>query len=304
MQFDVSKHRDFFLAADTDSAIFTLHPILEKKLGKDYTTKLSDEEIINEIKIYLKKYSDKLNNGFLNKFSKDKFNVINHKFNWKTENILKAALWTGKRRYAQYIIEKEGVIVEELDLKGLELMKSNMNKTFKEFGTNFIKQLLFDTPKPQLDQSIIDFYKSIKTIEPKLLGRPTGVSNINKYIKRSAMSGEIFSELTLGAPINSKCACKYNDLLKFKKLDKQYESIIEGDKIFMINLKENPYHIDVIGIPNNKIPEDINNFINEYIDIEHIFNSMIGEKLKELYSDLKLEFPSLNPKVGKFFKFL
>jgi hypothetical protein len=31
--------------------------------------------------------------------------------------------------------------------------------------------------------------------------------------------------------------------LKFKKLDKKYESIIEGDKIFIINLK--PNHVQI-----------------------------------------------------------
>ena len=30
-----------------------------------------------------------------------------------------------------YVTNKEGVAVEELDMKGLELMKSNMNKLFK-----------------------------------------------------------------------------------------------------------------------------------------------------------------------------
>ena len=41
--------------------------------------------------------------------------------------------------------------------------------------------------------------------------------------------------------------------------------------------------------------------INEYIDIEQIFESSILEKLKELYSDLKWDFPCLNEKISKYF---
>lgn len=122
MQFDINDHRSFFIAADTDSAIFTMDPLLKKILGEDYNTRCTDEEIMAEMKTYLKKYSDKLNKEYLNVFAKNKFNVTDHKFNWKTENIIKTALWTGKRRYAQFIVEKEGVTVEELDFKGLELM--------------------------------------------------------------------------------------------------------------------------------------------------------------------------------------
>jgi hypothetical protein len=302
MQFDINQHRSFFIAADTDSAIFTLEPLLIKKLGEDYKDKFSDGEVLGEIKILLKRYSDKLNNEFLNKLSKEKFNVTHHKFNWKTENILKTALWTGKRRYAQYIVEKEGVKVEEIDMKGLELGKSNMNPIFKKFGESFIKNILFNTPKHELDNSIIDFYNSLKQTDPRLLGKPTGVKQINSYIIPPT-SGEIFSRFRLKAPSNTKAAVRYSDLLKFRKLDKKFETIIEGDKILIINLKKNPYQIDTIGLPNSKIPDEIDEFVRKYIDIDEIFESMILNKLKELYLDLRWDFPNLNPNIGKFFSF-
>lgn len=302
MQFDINQNRSFFIAADTDSAIFTLEPLLIKKLGEDYKDKFSDEEVLSELKIFLKRYSDKLNNEFLNKLSKEKFNVTHHKFNWKTENILKTALWTGKRRYAQYIVEKEGVKVDEIDMKGLELGKSNMNPIFKKFGENFIKNILFNTPKHELDNSIIDFYNSLKQTDPRLLGKPTGVKQINSY-RIPPTSGEIFSRFRLKAPSNTKAAVRYSDLLRFRKLDKKFETIIEGDKILIINLKQNPYQIDTIGLPNSKVPDEIDKFVKEYIDVDKIFESMLLNKLKELYLDLRWDFPSLNPNIGKFFSF-
>ena len=93
-------------------------------------------------------------------------------------------------------------------------------------------------------------------------------------------------------------------MLRFKKLDTKYESIIEGDKIFIFNLKDNPYKINVIGIPNSEIPKEIENFIKEFIDYDHIFKSSILNKLEELYKDLKWgSLPPLNNHINKFFLF-
>jgi len=230
-------------------------------------------------------------------------NGESHYFQLKQEVIASSLLTTGKRRYGMHVINKEGVEVDEINLTGLEVMKSNSNPIFKKFGEQFIKDLLFGKPKPELDKFIIDFYKQIKSTEPTHIGKPTGVSYINKCIKRRPNPGEIFSEFVLNTKENSKAAIIYNDLLRFKKLDKKFECIIEGDKIFIFNLLPNPYHIDVIGIPNNKIPPNIDKFIKDYIDYEQIFESSILNKLKDLYSDLSYDFPSLNSKVSKFFKF-
>ena len=201
-----------------------------------------------------------------------------------------------------YVTNKEGVPVEELDMKGLELMKSNMNKLFKKFGEQFIKDVLFGRDRTEIDNSIIDFYKSLKTLDPRDLGKPTGVKQISSY-HIPARAGEMFSSFRLKTPMNTRAAVVYNDLLKFKKLDKKYESIVEGDKLFIINLKQNPYNLKVIGIPNAKTPPEIEEFVKTYIDVEEIFDSLLGNKLKSLYGDLKWEFPSLNPNIKKFFAF-
>ena len=84
---------------------------------------------------------------------------------------------------------------------------------------------------------------------------------------------------------------------------KKYESIIEGDKLFIINLKQNPYHLETIGLPNASVPSEIEEFVKQYIDVEEIFESLLGNKLKNLYLDLSWEFPTLNANVKKFFSF-
>ena len=289
------------IISDTDSVYIGLRPILEHM--KSQGIEINDT---NKNEIILKlanQIQDEANNN-LNTMCKNLFNIdaSKHYFQLKQEVIATGILVTGKRRYAMYVTNKEGVVVEELDMKGLELMKSNMNKRFKGFGEQLIKDILFGKSKTEIDQTIIDFYKLVKTLDPRELGKPTGVKQIASY-KIPSRAGEMFSTFRLKAPSNTKAAVRYNDLLKFKRLDKQYESVVEGDKIFIINLKANPYKLDTIGLPNAKVPDEIEKFVKTYIDVDEIFESLLLNKLKELYKDLKWEFPPLNANVNKFFAF-
>ena len=295
---ELQTDNQYICISDTDSMYIVLGDLIKHRYPKlsadDKNNKIL--EIANEIQTYSNQYLDSL--------SKRLFNIApgSHYFQLKQEVICAGVLTTGKRRYAMYVTNKEGVAVEELDMKGLELMKSNMNKLFKKFGEDLIKNVLFGKSKEEIDNSITDFYQSLKTLDFRLLGKPTGVKQIEAY-HIPARAGEIFSSFRLKAPSNTKAAVRYNDLLKFKKLDKKYESIIEGDKLFIINLKQNPSHIDTIGIPNAKTPPEIEEFVKTYIDIEEIFESLLANKLKNLYIDLKWEFPPLNANVKKFFAF-
>ena len=49
MQFDVNKYRSFFIAADTDSAIFSLEPLLIKEFGPNYKKEKTDNELLKLI---------------------------------------------------------------------------------------------------------------------------------------------------------------------------------------------------------------------------------------------------------------
>lgn len=297
--------KDFIIISDTDSVYIELKTILDhfKKQGIEITKETKSKIIL---KIANKIQSETNNN--LNIMCKDIFNIdaTKHYFQLKQEVIAQSVIVTGKRRYAMFITNKEGVEISAdnenaLDLKGLEVMKSNMNKLFKSFGEELIKKILFGVPKSDIDKYIIDFYKTLKTLSPKSLGRPTGVSYLSKYIAKKPTSGEIFSRFESGAPINTKSAVIYNDLLKFKKLDTQYEGIIEGDKINIVNLKANPFQIETIAVPNGNVPKFIEDFIKQYIDIDTIFESILLGKLKELFKDIKWVFPNLNPNISKFF---
>jgi DNA polymerase elongation subunit (family B) len=295
--------KDHIITSDTDSLFIQVKDILVFK-GVDLTDKEACIKATLEIATELQKVS----NDFIGKFALKAFNIPDdrqHYFELKQEVVIERSYHSGKRRYAMLIVNKEGVATEEMVMMGLDLMKSNMPPLYKKFGQNLLTEIMRGKPKSEIDKRIVDFKLSLNELPWNDLAKPTGVKQINSYIAKRPSPGEIFSEFKLKAPINTKSAVYYNDLLKFKKLDKKYSRFIEGDKMKYVSLKPNPYNIDTLGFRGNgEDPEFILDFINKYIDREDAFNSVLLNKLTGVFEDLNWDFPVLNSKINRFFKFM
>lgn len=293
------KNNDYVITADTDSLFIQVKDYLEYQ-GID----LSDKQATIKAVLSTASEIQKEVNQYLDIIAKDLFNITDniHHFELKQEVVLERGYFSMKRRYAMYIVNKEGVDTEELVLMGLNIMKSDMPKSYKEFGEGLIKDIMFGKTQNEIDKKIITFKNTIESTDYKILAKPTGVRKIRDYVKRQAGSGEIFSDLMKGTPINSRAACNTNDLLRFKGLDKKHPCIIEGDKIKYINLKKNPFRIDVLAIRDDD-PEFLVEFADKYVDKDLGFDSIILNKLKSIYSDLGWEFVILDKNITKFFKF-
>ena len=225
-----------------------------------------------------------------------------HYFDLKPEFIIKKAYWSGKRRYAQYIVDQEGIEKQDFDMKGLDIMKSNFPAYFRNFGEQLIKDVLFGKPKAEIDKDVMAFKKSISTVDWKKLLKPTGLKKLDAYIERKPMPGEIFSKLAKKCPVNTKGAIASNDILRFKKLTRQYPEFTIGDKIYLAMLKPNPYQLDVIALNGYNDAPELLELVNKYLDREGLFDSIIRNKLDGVYSDLGWTL-NLNPHANKFFQF-
>jgi DNA polymerase elongation subunit (family B) len=294
-----TEDKDYVVTSDTDSLFIQCKDLVLQRYPE---TKTKDEYIKAVLEIATEIQTAANDN--IDKVTREYFNVGKnpHYFELKQEVIIERGYFAGKRRYAMYIVNKEGVTVDELDMKGLDLMKSNMTPMYSKFGEKLIQDIMFGKPKAEIDQQIIDFKKHVKTIPIIDIAKPTGVRQVSAYIERKPGIGEIFSHLKLKCPINTKAAIWYNDLLRFKKLDKQYPCFTEGDKMKYIQLKDNPYRIDVIGFT-GKDPDFITQFIDQYADRDEGFEASLMNKLVGIYEDLGWDFPSMHEKAGKFFKF-
>ena len=290
--------KDYVVTSDTDSLFIQVKDLVLQRYPE---TKTKDEYIkaVLEIATEVQKYA----NANIERVAREKFNIKgDHYFELKQEVVIERGYFAGKRRYAMYIVNKEGVTVDEMVMMGLDLMKSNMTPMYRKFGEELLQQIMFGAPKSDIDKRILDFKKYVKNLPLEDIAKPTGVKQVSSYIDRKPGIGEIFSTLKLKCPINTKAAIWYNDLLRFKKLDKKYPCFTEGDKMKYIQLKDNPYRIDVIGFT-GRDPEFITEFMDKYADREQGFESTLMNKLVGIYEDLGWAFPSMHEKAGKFFKF-
>lgn len=297
-------YKSYIKAADTDSMYIELKDILKHR----YPDIEDESEKISKLLEISQEIQNKANKN-LDNISKDLFNIHGkHHFELKQEVIVKSAYWSGKRRYAMWIVNKEGITIppehdDALDMKGLDIMKSNFPKYFREFGEKLIKDILFDKPKEDIDKDILEFKQSLQTTNFTKIVKPTGLKKLDEYIDMPPQAGNIFSTLKLKCPMNTKAAIYSGDLIKFKKLDKKYPIPQIGDKIYTAYLKQNPFRIDVIALNGYNDPPEILEIIEKYLDIDEMFDSIIKDKIQKIYTDLGWGSVVFNPKINEFFKF-
>ena len=292
--------KNFCTYVDTDSNYFHAEPLL-KHLYPNFS-ELPAEEQDDLLEKMALKYQD-LITEYYDTLASEAFNINQHRLEMKTECTIRSGFFSGKRRYAQYITKKEGIKVEDIDVKGLDFMKSNFPPLFKKFFNGILDKILFGATRNEIDQEILKFKNSLDTLPLELLGKPTGVKDIKKYIERPPGAGNIFTTLKTGAPVNVKAAVRYNDFLKFKGLDKKHSQIVAGDKIKWVYLKDNPYKIDTMGFLDFDFPEEIRIFVEQYIDRDKAFDSILKNKLESFYKDLSWGSLTLNTHVNNFFSF-
>jgi DNA polymerase elongation subunit (family B) len=294
---------DYIVTSDTDSLFIQCKDLLKARHPDiDFS---NQEDVIKKILVIATELQA-MANKFIGEFAREAFNLgedTQHYFELKQEVVLDRGYFAGKRRYAQHIVNKEGVPVDELDVKGLDLMKSNFPPLFKKFGEHIINEIMFGKFKTDIDKQILDFRNEIRTIGWKHILKPTGLKKMSEYLAGPPSAGEIFSKIKLKCPINTKAAIYTNDILRFKKLDKKYPTFQIGDKIYLVYLKDNPYRIDAIALNGYNDAPELLEFAEKYIDRDGLFDSVMKNKLESLYSDLGWGAVVLNPNINKFFKF-
>ena len=240
---------------DTDSNYFHAEPLLRHRFPN--FDEMSDKDKDTELEKIALKYQDIITDHY-NNVAKDVFNI--NQFEWfdkphwlemKTECVIRSAYFRATRRYAQWITKQEGVEKETLDIKGLEFQKANFPPILGEFFHKALVDVLKGETQEEIDARVKAFKKQILdgTIPLTDLGNPTSVKQIGKHQGKPARAGEMLSTFNhvenkagrkLGAPAAVKAAIRYNDLLRFWKLDTKHELITNGTKIKWIYLKNNP----------------------------------------------------------------
>ena len=292
---------NFCAYVDTDSNYFHAEPLL-RYLHPNFDEMEPDAKD-DALEVVALKYQDIITNHY-DKLAAECFNIPTHRLEMKTECVIRSAYFRATRRYAQWITKKEGIVKESLDVKGLEFKKSNFPPVLGDFFKTALIDVLKGAQQSEIDGRLKEFKQQILdgTIPLTKLGNPVSVKTLNKYIERSARSGEMFSKPSKGASASVKSTIIYNDLIKFWGLSKDHSYIVQGDKVKWIYMKPNPYQVEALSFLDYNIPDKINDFLEKYADRQKIFDSILLNKLEGFYDDLGWRL-NLNPYTDVFFKF-
>jgi DNA polymerase elongation subunit (family B) len=227
-------------------------------------------------------------------------NLTEHRLDIKQELVSKAGFWLAKKRYAQLILNEEGVQLPEpkLDVKGLDVVRSNFPKAFRTFMGDFLLDVLTGLTEQDANDFVCKFKDSIKERDIADIMSPSSIKDIRKY---EQIQSHLFN-FPKGCPAHVKAALAYNNILtKGNKV--QFQPITNGSKIKYIYLKQNPLGIENLGMKGFEDPEEVVAFIKEYVDYDKVFEKLLGNKLQDFYDAMKWGKIVTNSAIGNFFDF-
>ena len=285
---------DYNIYVDTDSVFFSAVPILKHRY-ENYET-MPDVEvgpIVNDIAGETQEYV----NTFYNMMSKKFFNIDKHRFEIKKEFVSRAGFWVAKKRYAMWIILKNGIPMDKLDVKGLDVVRSSFPKSFQKFMKQSLIDILRGIGKDEMTQKILTFKQSLPTVSAYEIAKSSAVKELSKYAPEK---GNLF-QFQKGTPAHIKAAWAYNQLLKHFNCGFKYSPMRNGDKMKWVYLKQNPLGLDALAFKGADDPQEIVSLIKNYIDYDGIFESDMVNKLEDFY--IALGWGKLQLKITKSDKF-
>jgi DNA polymerase elongation subunit (family B) len=289
------KRAEYAFYTDTDSTFCSSLPLIEKRYpGFDETDEQFMIEKTNAVASEIQSHVNEMYDQYAIVFH----NTATHRWQIKQEYVAKSGLWIAKKRYAQWVIFKEGKPTDKMDIKGLDVVRSSFPTDFKKIMTDALWMILREQGKQATSDVILNFRKDIHNSDILNVMKNTGVKEISKYIKQR----EPFSGYPIGTPAHVKSAINFNDMLtKIAKTDAT--DITNGEKIKWAYLKNNPYGFDTIALRGYEDPAEIVEFVETYIDRDKIFDRELRGKFDDFYAAMNWGKLPDNNNIGKFFSF-
>ncbi len=279
-----TKGEDFNIYIDTDSVFFSAVPLLDKRYP-DWRTE-DDKSIALKVDAIAGETQDYLN-SFYDVLAERVFNVAKekHRFQIKKEFVSRSGIWIAKKRYAQWIIAENGIPMDRLDVKGLDVVRSSYPAEFRKFMSEILISILRGDSEMTLTDRIYDFKKSLSTMNVVSIAKNSAVKEISKYIPKKKDNRAMF-QFNAGTPAHVKAAIAHNQLLVHYKCPSKHAPMRDGDKVKWVYLKQNPFGLDAVAFKGYDDPEEIMDLVRTYIDYDKIFERELLKKLEDFYGAL------------------
>jgi DNA polymerase elongation subunit (family B) len=302
---ELGTKEDYNVYIDTDSIYMMAEPLVKHRYPnyKEFDQNRMAEEvntIAEETQTFLNSFYDMLAERFFF-IPKDK-----HRFEIKKEYISKAGFWVAKKRYAQWMILKNGIPCDKLDVKGLDVVRSSFPKAFQDFMAKMLKDILMGKNNAYMDESLLEFKKNMINLPVNKIAKGGAIKELSKYDDGTWRkdSGLAIANFEKGTPAHVKAGITYNRLLKFFNCPYKHEPIRDGDKVKWVYLKTNPLGLDTVAFKDYNDPKEIMDFVEQYVDRDMIYKAELENKVDDFYNALKWQKASTEAQTAKkFFSF-
>ena len=263
---------------DTDSVFFSAVPLMDKRYPN--WKEQEQDTIAGYVDVIAGEMQDYLND-FYDILSEKVFNVdkTKHRLEIKKEFVAKAGLWIAKKRYAQWIIMNNGVPMDKLDVKGLDVKRSSFPKAFQDIMAEVLISILRGETEEEISDKVLAFKKSMVGLDIKDIAKNSAVKELTKYMSKKRQLFDVMK----GTPAHVKAAIAYNDCLTHFNAPFKYEPMKNGDKVKWVYLKNNPLGLDGLAFTGYQDPPEIEEFIGTYIDHNKIFERELKGKLQDFF---------------------
>ena len=304
-QKELGTKDDYNVYIDTDSIYMMAEPLVKHRYP-EYKT-FDQNRMAAEVNTIADETQSFLN-SFYNLLAERFFCIPKekHRFEIKKEYISKAGFWVAKKRYAQWMILKNGIPCDKLDVKGLDVVRSSFPKAFQDFMAKMLKDILMGKTNEEINESLLEFKKSLPNLRINKIAKGGAIKELSKYDKGKWRkdSGLAIANFEKGTPAHVKAGITYNRLLKFFECPFKYEPIRDGEKVKWVYLKNNPLGIDTLAFRDYNDPKEIMDFVEQYVDRDGIYKAELENKLTDFYNALKWEMASADSQnAKKFFEF-
>jgi DNA polymerase elongation subunit (family B) len=237
---------------DTDSCYFSAYSTLRKEIESRNIpwTRESVVELYDTI-------AEEVNGTFV-KFMSDAFHCPKTRgevIKGGREIVASKGLFITKKRYAVLYYDKEGKRSDtdgkpgKIKAMGLDLKRSDTPVVIQDFLSEVLTKVLNGAPKEEVLDYITDFRTEFKTRPGWEKGSPKRANNITEYAAKEKKAGKT------NMPGHVRASLNWNTLKRMYE-DKYSMNIVDGAKVIVCKLKDNPmghtsvaYPVDELRLP-------------------------------------------------------
>jgi len=168
------------------------------------------------------------------------------------EIVAKSGLYITKKRYAALVVDNEGFRTDidgkpgKVKAMGLDLRRSDTPVFMQKFLSELLLMVLTDVPEKEVLERITEFRKEFQEMPGWEKGSPKRANKIGHYQRLEQKQGKA------NMPGHVRASINWNTLKRMNS-DRYSQEIVDGMKVIVCKLKQNPLGYTSVAYPTDEL---------------------------------------------------